>query len=374
MKVPFYKHQLGKEEVSSFEKAISSDILTTGSEVSLFEDEFSDFLNIKHSVALQSCTAALHLALEAFEFPRGSEVITTPLTFVATSLAILQAGLKPVFCDIDPLTGNIDLNQIKFFINSKTVAVLPVHLYGQMVDMHELSNICKLYNLKCIEDAAHCVEGKRNSIQPGELSDGACFSFYATKNITCGEGGCFSTNSTSLATKVRLLRSHGVNKIAFDRYREGYTHWDLQMNGWKYNLDNLHASILRPQIPLINKKLIKREYAARYYEISLSKIPEVKVLHRHKNVIHARHLFPIKVDPEKRDDLILYLQGNNIGVVVNYRCLSNYQTLLDESIYNSSSFVNSLSFGDSVLSLPLYPQIQKDQLIYTVECIKSFFK
>ena len=373
MKVPFYKHQLGTKEIHAFSNAITSDILTTGDEVKYFESEFSSYLNVNHSVALQSCTAALHLALEAFNFPRNSEVITTPLTFVATSLAILQAGLKPVFCDIDASTGNIDINKIKNHISNKTVAIMPVHLYGQMVDMKRLSIICKEFNLKCIEDAAHCVEGKKDNYGPGQLSDGACFSFYATKNLTCGEGGCFSTNNENLANKIKLLRSHGVNKIAVDRYHEGYSHWDLKINGWKYNLDNLHASILRPQIPLIHKKLMKREYAARYYELKLSKSPDVELLVKDKYVIHARHLFPIKVNPNKRDDLILHLQNHGVGVVVNYRCLSNYPTLLSESIYTDKSFVHSELFGNSIISLPLYPQIDKSELDHVVNTILNFF-
>ena len=373
MEVPFYKHQLGNREVVAFQKAISSDILTTGDQVFLFEDEFSSFLGINHSVCLQSCTAALHLALEAFNFPKGAEVITTPLTFVATTLAILQAGLKPVFCDIEISTGNININKIRDYVTSRTVAVIPVHLFGQMVDMYSLSRVCKEFNLRCIEDAAHCVEGRRENIRPGQLSDGACFSFYATKNITCGEGGCFSTNSYELADKVRLLRSHGVDKTAIDRYREGYSHWNLRLNGWKYNLDNLHASILRPQVPLIMDKLMKREYAARFYELMLAEVSQVTLIHRHTSLVHARHLFPIKVPAKVRDDLIVFLAAKGVGAVVNYRCLSNYPTLTSVSIFDNNSFKSSSDFGDSVLSLPLYPQITRLQLEYVVNCIQLFF-
>ena len=159
MKVSFYKHQVGENELDSIRKVFNTEILTTGAEVSLFEEKFAEYLEVKHVIALQSCTAALHLGLEAFEFPEGSEVITTPLTYVATALSILQARLIPVFCDVDTETGNIDLNRLGSLINDKTVAVMPVHLYGQMIDMEKLRLICRDNNIKCIEDSAHCVEG-----------------------------------------------------------------------------------------------------------------------------------------------------------------------------------------------------------------------
>jgi dTDP-4-amino-4,6-dideoxygalactose transaminase len=373
VKVPFYKHQLGEPEIQAFSCAIRSEILTTGDQVSCFETEFSAYLGVDHSVALQSCTSAIHLALEAFGFKAGSEVITTPLTFVATALAILQARLVPVFCDIDPSTGNIDLDEIEKYISERTVAVVPVHLYGQMVDMEHLAQLCDTYNLKCIEDSAHCVEGVRNGVRPGQLSDAACFSFYATKNLTCGEGGCLSTNSSELAQTIRLLRSHGVDKTAIDRHKNGYSHWNLLANGWKYNLDNLHASILRPQLPLLNEKLMKREYAARYYELHLSKLSPISIPKKELHLIHARHLFPILVNPSIRDSLVRHLEASGIGVVINYRALSNYPVLLDKSRYDECSFINATAFGDSVLSLPLYPQITRSELDYVIKVIHNFF-
>ena len=265
MFVSFYKHQIGEQELISVRNVFQSEILTTGAEVALFEQKFAEYLNVKHVIGLQSCTAALHLGLEAFSFPEGSEVITTPLTYVATALSILQARLTPVFCDVDINTGNIDIDKIESLITNKTVAVMPVHLYGQMLDVERLKNLCSSYNLKCIEDSAHCIEGNWNSFQPASFSDAACFSFYATKNLTCGEGGCLATNSDYVAKKVRLLRSHGVTKIAYDRFQEGYSHWDLELNGWKYNLDNISASILLPQLTRIEDKLSLREILCQRY-------------------------------------------------------------------------------------------------------------
>ena len=372
MEVPFYRHQLGNEEIGYIQKVFESDILTTGLEVQRFEEVFSNYLQIQRSVALQSCTAALHLALEAFCFKPGSEVITTPMTFVATALAIRQARLVPVLAPIEEDTGNLDINKLESYITDKTVAVMPVHLFGQMVDMRMLSAFCMKYGLKCIEDAAHCVEGTRDGVRVGELSDAACFSFYATKNLSCGEGGCLSTNSHELEREVRLLRSHGVNKTAFNRYSEGYKHWDLVTLGWKYNMDNIHASILLPQMKLINSKRNKREYSATYYDTHLASCAHVKPVKRIKNVVHARHLYPIRVDPDIRDDLIEHLKAKGVGTVVNYRCLSNYKELMNVSRYDDQSFAVSGSFGDSVLSLPLFPGITRDQQDYVIDVLAGY--
>ncbi len=374
MKVPFYKHQLGTPEITAFTEAVQAEIITTGDEVLQFEQDFSKFLGVKHCIALQSCTAALQLSLESLKFTPGSEVITTPFTFVATALAIIQARLTPVFCDVDKSTGNIDLDKVASYINPNTVAIMPVHLYGQMVDMERLNSICNKFQIACIEDSAHCIEGSRNGIRPGKLSNAACFSFYATKNMTCGEGGCVVTDSDDLSKMVRLMRSHGVSKTAYDRHRDGYSHWDLAMLGWKYNLDNLHASILRPQIKKINQKLKLREAAVQYYEKKLSTLSELTSFSVQSHVVHARHLFPILVQNSSiRDSLLSHLKNDGIGVVVNYRSLDNYKALMKECKYDQYSFVNASNLGDRVISLPLYPQISKDELDHVINSILNFF-
>ena len=374
MLVSFYKHQIGEQELDSVRKVFQSEILTTGAEVAQFEKKFAEYLNVRHVIGLQSCTAALHLGLEAFCFPEGSEVITTPLTYVATALSILQARLTPVFCDVDINTGNIDIDQIESLITNKTVAVMPVHLYGQMVDVERLQNLCSTYNLKCIEDSAHCVEGSWKSYQPGALSDAACFSFYATKNLTCGEGGCLATNSDFVAQKIRLLRSHGVTKNAYDRHQEGYSHWDLELNGWKYNLDNISASILLPQLNQIEDKLSRREYLCQRYENAFSGITGINTFKVNKHVKHARHLYPIRVPKKQRDNLLQHLKYKNVGSVVNYRSLDNYSSLLRQCIYNKKSFVNANQIGESVLSLPLYPGLKNNELEYVIDVVINFAK
>ena len=163
------------------------------------------------------------------------------MSFCATANSILQAGAMPVFVDVEENTGNLNAELIEKAITEHTKAILPVHLYGQMCDMHKIHAIAKKYNLIVIEDAAHCIEGERDGVRPGQLSHAACFSFYATKNITSGEGGAIVTNNTDKAQLLKMLRSHGIDKSAADRYTKHYRHWDMPVLGWKYNMDNIQA-------------------------------------------------------------------------------------------------------------------------------------
>ncbi|GAJ04017.1 unnamed protein product [marine sediment metagenome] len=192
MKVEFYKHNIGEEEKKKVLECLDGIFLTTGSYVAEFEEQFASYLNLKYAVGLSSCTAALHLSLLALGIGEGDEVITTPMTFIATATAIMHTGAKLVFVDVEPNTALIDSDRIESAITERTKAIIPVHLYGQMCDMRRIRAIANKYNLKIVEDAAHCIEGKRDGVGPGQLGDIACFSFFATntivpkaKNILC---------------------------------------------------------------------------------------------------------------------------------------------------------------------------------------------
>ena len=216
--IQFFKHNIDDTDILRTSSVLKSVFLTTGDVVKEFEDSFSFYLDINSAIGLSSCTAALHLSLLAWGIGQGSEVITTPLSFCATSNAVIHAGATPVFTDIEPKTGNIDTHLIESAITEKTKAILPVHLYGQMCDMHKIHEIAQKHNLVVIEDAAHCIEGKRDGIKPGQLGHAACFSYYATKNIASGEGGAIVTKNTEKADLLRMLRNHGIDKSAADRY------------------------------------------------------------------------------------------------------------------------------------------------------------
>jgi UDP-4-amino-4-deoxy-L-arabinose-oxoglutarate aminotransferase len=248
MKVPFYQHSLGTKEIQSVTQVLHSLFLTTGPKTAAFEKAFAQYLGAKHAIGVSSWTMGGLITLLALDIGPGDEVITTPLTFIATANVIVNAGAKPVFVDVEPETGNINVRLIQKAITKKTKAILPVHLYGQMCDMRAIRKIADEHGLVVIEDAAHCVEGMRDGIKPGTLSDAAIFSFYATKNLACGEGGAVVTNHTPLAEKLRLLRLHGMSQSALDRYHSHYQHWDMKILGHKCNMSDLQAALLLPQL------------------------------------------------------------------------------------------------------------------------------
>lgn len=360
--IPFYLHDLGMAEVVAFERALADPILTTGDTVARFEKRFAQTLGRRNAIAVTSCTGAMHLSLLALGIGPGDEVITTPMTFIATSTAILEAGATPVFVDVEPDTGNIDVTRVEAAIGPRTRAIIPVHLYGQMCDMRALREIADRRGLKIIEDAAHCVEGRRDGIGPGELGDTACFSFYATKSLTCGEGGAIVTDDDTLAQKLRLLRVHGMNRVAADRQREGYRHWDMTELGWKYNLDNLHAAILMPQLDRLAANLERRRELSSEYERRLAGVPHIWWPRTLPGVEHARHLFTVWVGSGRRDAVIAELQARGIGVMVNYRAIHLLTYFRGALGTRAGMFPVAERIGDSTLSLPLYPRMTLDQV------------
>ncbi|WP_320005697.1 DegT/DnrJ/EryC1/StrS family aminotransferase [Maridesulfovibrio sp.] len=372
MGVEFYRHGLGKQELAQLEKVLGGSILTTGSYAKEAEELLGCFLNTENSILLDSCTAALHLALVSLGIGEGDEVITTPMTFVATASVIFLTGARPVFVDVEPQTGNIDADKISAAITDKTKAIMPVHLYGHMCDMKAIRKIADLHNLYIIEDAAHCLEGERDGIRPGELGDCACFSFYATKNITCGEGGMLTCRDAALAAKIRRLSCHGIDRTAYARYGKEYAHWDMIDCGWKYNLDNLRASILIPQIPNIDRNLCLREEICSKYEQAFVElgVDHPQTLSGTKN---ARHLQTVWVDSNRRDSILSKLQQQGIGVAVNYRSLPEL-TFIKEQGYQAEDYPVAYEIGRRTISLPLYPALTEGDLKTTLEAFKKSVK
>jgi dTDP-4-amino-4,6-dideoxygalactose transaminase len=367
--IPFFMHDLGKAELDAVAEVLANPILTTGEWVARFERRFADYLGARHAVAVTSCTGALHLALLALGIGPGDEVITTPMTFIASSTAIMEAGAKPVFVDVEPETGNLDARNIEAAITERTSAIVPVHLYGQMCDMRTIRKIADSYGLKVIEDAAHCVEGTRESVHTGELGDAACYSFYATKNLTCGEGGALVTNDDELTAKVRLLRLHGMNKNANDRHKEGYKHWDMSVLGWKYNMDNIQAALLLPQMDRLEENWRKRRELAENYEARLWDIPNLSRPKTLPLVEHAWHLFPVWVGAGQRDRVIAELQDAGISVMVNYRAIHLLTYFRETFGFKAGDFPVAEQIGDSTLSLPFYPNMPPEHVEGVVEAL-----
>lgn len=369
MKVEFYRHNIDENDIERASIVLRSIFLTTGNEVHEFEEKLAQYLGCAQTVGVTSCTAALHLSLLACGIGPGDEVITTPMTFAATSNAILHTGATPVFVDVEPLTGNINVDLVLDAITSRTKAIIPVHLYGQICDMKRLRAIADKNGLILIEDAAHSLEAVRDGVRPGQLGDAACFSFYATKGITSGEGGAIATNNQELAERLRSLRQHGMTKGAADRYTKRYEHWDLLECGWKYNMDNIQAALLIGQLDRVDQYLQIKEQICQQYEAAFVKLSGVEYPRMYNNAISARHLFTIWVDSEKRDAVLWQLQDRGIGVAVNYRpvhLLSYYKNTYG---YCRGMYPIAEKIGDSTISIPLYSKLKSEEIKYVIDSV-----
>lgn len=370
MKVEFYKHNLGDEEIKECIKALHSLFLTTGRYVDEFEQALARYLGVRYAVGLTSCTASLHLSLLAAGVGKGDEVITTPMSFVATASAICMAGATPIFVDVEKDTGNIDAVLIEAAITKRTKAILPVHLYGQMVDMKSILAIAKKYNLIVIEDAAHALEAERDGIRSGQRSFGACFSFYATKSITSGEGGAFATNHTQAAKTVKKLRSHGITSELAQRERTGLKTYDVDVLGWKYNMDNIQAAILIHQVKKIEKYRMRREEVAQKYRRTFAKMG-IDMPKEYPNSKHGRHIFPIWVSPKKRNKILYYLILHGVGAVINYPVIHLFSFYRKGFGFREGMFPIAEEIANREISLPLYSKLKDREVDYVIEKVSK---
>jgi UDP-4-amino-4-deoxy-L-arabinose-oxoglutarate aminotransferase len=370
-KIPFFKHDLGKKELCEIQKVFHGPILTTGKQVERFEKQFSKYLGCFDTVACTSWTGAAHIALLGLGIRKGDEVILSPFTFVASATAIIQAGAIPKFVDCEKETGNIDAKKIEQAINKKTKCIMPIHLYGQMCDMVAIHRIAKKHNLRILEDAAHCIEGCRDGIRPGQLSDMACFSFFATKNLACGEGGAVSFNDIKYSSVLRKLRLHGITKTSADREKEGYKEWDMPAFGWKYNMDNIHAAILLAQFKKFNENRRLRKIKAIYYRKKLKRISNIRLFKEIPNSVHAWHLMVIQILSNRRNEVIEKLKAKKIFSTVNYRPVHKLTYFKNKYKKN---YANAEDLGRRVLSLPFYPKITKSQIDLVCEHLRHIME
>jgi dTDP-4-amino-4,6-dideoxygalactose transaminase len=371
MKIEFYRHNVTKKDIDNANRVMNSLFLTTGEVVEEFEEKFSRYLGCKYTIGVTSCTAALHLSLLAYGVGPGDEVITTPMTFIATANAVIHAGATPVFVDVETETANIDANLIESAITPRTKAILPVHLYGQMCDMKKIREIAAKHGLVVIEDAAHAIEAERDGIRTGQSGDAACFSFYTTKSITCGEGGAVTTNDKEVAELLKKLRLHGMSTGASERYSRRYEHWDMELLGWKYNMSNIQAALLLNQLENIEKYRQRREEICQIYEAAFKDCPDVGCLKIVPDSRSARLMFTIIVPPEKRDMILWRLQEKGIGVAVNYRAIHLLTFYRRTYGYERGIFPVAERIGDSTISLPLYPGLRDEEIEYVIKGVKE---
>jgi dTDP-4-amino-4,6-dideoxygalactose transaminase len=376
--VEFYRHQLGEEEADSWRRVVSTLFLTLGPEVAAFEAELGAYLvrgregaTAPHVVGTNSCTAGLLLALRALDVGPGDEVITTPMTFAATTAAILHAGATPKFVDVEPSTGLIDPAAVRAGVGPKTVGILPVHLYGQLADMRAIRAIADEHDLFVLEDSAHGIEIERDGVRPGDLSEGAVFSFYATKNVTSGDGGAVVTRDAGTAERLRRLRNHGTTRAAIDRHGGPYQHWDIVELGYKANLTDLDAALLRPQLARADSKRGRREQLALRYDSLLRerladfRSPPPTALSvpwlTERRGRGSHHLFTIHAWPSERDALLATLGSAGIGTAVNYRAVHLLTYFAERLGLRRGALPVAEEIGDRTLSLPMFPTLREDE-------------
>ena len=368
-KVEFYRHAVSEDDIAAVGEVLRSVFLTTGPRTAAFERSLAEFSGLRHMIGVGSCTSAIFLCLKALGVGDGDEVVTTPMTFIATANAVLHAGAKPVFVDVEPDTGNIDAERVEAAIGPRTRAVLPVHLYGLMADTRRLGEICERKGVLLLEDAAHALEAERDGLRPGQIGRAACYSFYATKNLTCGEGGAVGTNDEALDQTIRKLRLHGMSKGAADRYAGTYQHWDMELLGFKSNLSDIQAALMMGQIPRLKAQLERREAICRRYEKAFRCVDGLSFPSVPPNARSARHLFTIWVPPEHRDRALSALQERGIGVAVNYRAIHLLSSYSERFGFRRGDFPHAERMGDSTITLPLYPGLSDSQAERVIEAV-----
>jgi dTDP-4-amino-4,6-dideoxygalactose transaminase len=362
--LPFCVPDVGEEEIAEVADALRSGWLTTGPKTRRFEEDFARYMGSGvDALAVNSATAGLHLALEAAGVGPGDEVITTPYTFTATAEVIRYLGAHPVFVDVREDTLNIDPDLIEAAVTGRTKAVMPVHLAGLACDMESILRIAKRRGLKVIEDAAHALPTTSGGRLIGTLdSDATVFSFYATKTLATGEGGMIVTRDPALARRCRLMRLHGIDRDAFDRYTSETPAWfySVVAPGFKYNMTDVAAAIGIHQLRKLDRSLRRREELAHRYDKGLRDLCLRRPEHAPQDEVHAWHLYVVRLNddaPVSRDDFIARMAAAGIGTSVHFIPLHLHPYWRDTYRLRPEQFPNATRAFNHVVSLPLYTRM-----------------
>lgn len=370
-KVEFYRHSIGPEEIERVSSVLKSLFITTGAEVDLFERGLAGYLGLPHTVGVTSCTAGMHLALLAAGVGPGDEVVTTPMTFIGSVNAVIMCGATPVLADVDRATANIDPAAVEAAVTPRTKAILPVHLYGQMCDMESLRAVADRHGLAIVEDAAHSLEASWNGKRPGHYGDYACFSFYATKNITSGEGGAVSTKDPEKNELLRRLRLHGFDRTAMERYTGRFEQYDIKTFGWKYNMDNIHAAILVEQMKKLDRMLERRREIYRIYSEAFGKMDGVELHSIRPEAEHACHIITLLVDPSKRDRVMDGMQKRGVGMSINFHPLHLMTFYRERFGYRRGMFPVAEEIGARTITIPFYPGLTDEEIEYVIDSLRE---
>jgi dTDP-4-amino-4,6-dideoxygalactose transaminase len=360
--LPFHVPAIGDEEIAAVVEVLKSGWLTTGAKVREFEKQFCCFVRARHAVAVNSATAALHLALKAVGVRERDEVIVPTMTFAATAEVVLYLGAKPVLVDCEPDTLNMDPGRLSAAVTPRTKAIIPVHFAGQPCDMTNILRFAHAHELKVIEDAAHALPASYHSRMIGSIGDITCFSFYATKTITTGEGGMATTDNPDWAKKMRMLSLHGISHDAWNRYgAEGSWYYEILSLGYKYNLTDIAASLGLEQLKKCDALAAARRRIAEAYDAGFADLAEIRTPVCRPGIQHAWHLYVIQLELERltldRRQFIEALREKNIGTSVHFTPLHLHPFYRRNFGYRPGDFANASSVYESIVSLPIYPKM-----------------
>ncbi|MBI5055374.1 MAG: DegT/DnrJ/EryC1/StrS family aminotransferase [Nitrospirae bacterium] len=392
--LPFSLPLIEEDEIEAIIEALKSCWITTGPKVKQFEKEFSEYIGCKHAIAVNSCTAALHLALEAIGIKEGDEIITTPMTFAATAEVIRYFKARPVFIDIDPVTMNIDTEKIEAYLSpllsrplSLPKAIIPVHYAGYPCEMDTIMELAEKYNLKVIEDAAHVLPAFYKDRMIGTIGDITCFSFYATKNLTTGEGGMITTDNDEWAERMRIMSMHGISRDAWKRYTaEGNWYYEIIAPGFKYNLTDVAAALGIGQLRKTDRMWDRRKKIAGMYSEAFMNLTEIEIpfssltslLATPAGTQHSWHLYVIKLNLEcltiDRGRFIEELKDRGIGTSVHFIPLHIHPYYRDTYGYKPEDFPVAYETFQRIISLPIYPKMTDGDVERVIEAVISVIK
>ncbi|HPV83218.1 MAG TPA: DegT/DnrJ/EryC1/StrS family aminotransferase [Nitrospira sp.] len=374
--LPFHVPEIDDEDIDAVVSVMRSGWLTTGAKARQFEQEFAAKVGARYAVALNSCTAALHLALEAIGLQEGDEVLVPTMTFAATAEVVTYFKAKPVLIDCLPTTLNMDPELIERAITPRTKAVIPVHFAGQPCEMARILEIARRHDLRVIEDAAHAFPASYKGKAIGSIGDYTCFSFYATKNITTGEGGMVTTDDPDQADRIRRMSLHGLSRDAWKRYtNQGSWYYDIVAPGFKYNLTDMAAALGLTQLHKAERFWKTRERYAALYAEGFRDLPEITPLMIHDDVQHAWHLYVIQLDLDRlrisRQAFIEGLQQKQIGCSVHFIPLHLHPYYRETGHYSRADFPVASQAFDRMVSLPLYSKMSEEDVHRTIQAVRE---
>ena len=368
-----------QQEIDEVVASMKSGWLGTGPKVHRFEEMFKEYKGVKYAMALNSCTAALHLSMIAAGIKRGDEIIVPTMTFAATANAVIHAGGIPIFVDCQRDTMNIDTEDIERKITSKTKAIIPVHFAGRPCDMERITDISTRYNLKLIEDSSHAIEAEYKGKKTGTFGDIGCFSFYVTKNIMTGEGGMAISNNEDYANQIKILALHGMSKDAWKRFSDaGYRHYKVVNSGFKYNMMDIQAAIGIHQLPRIEKYWRRRREIWDTYNDAFKDLAVFTPAPVEPDVKHAYHLYTLLLDVDKlsitRDRFLEEMERRNIGVGVHYIALHLHSFYQQNSEYRRGDFPNAEWISDRTVSIPISAKLTDEDVEEVIEAVEDIIK